>query len=245
MAPSPPTKRTSRLLTMAENPDYWNTIATVIPVIALTYATALKRSDWHRLKPITRRWIALYGAAVVTALVWAEWIALKHLQQKSTSALDESLTLTVVGAVAVQVVAVPIAPLIVLAIHDLHPKVIRAKRSIKSDERALAKIRKEYSSVLVWVDHVSDEYRIEGMEQVLNNPHLVYTEHGAVIPGYEDRVAAWQSRRRFIASSDQARSSVEEKLRFLEKRLRASKKRLAKILRKITKKTAELTDLHG
>lgn len=229
---------------MVENPEYWNTIATVIPVIALTYATALKRGDWHRMKAATRRWIALYGAALVGSLVWVESLALEHLQEKTTDAGDERLSLIVVTWAAAQVLAVPIAPLLVIAVHDLHPKVIRAKRAQWTDERQLASIRQEYDAVNQVILGTLMECRLEGMEQVLAMPDLVYDQDGAVRADYIQRVPPWAYMRDFRRSTDDAREVIAQKLPIAENQLKKSRKRLAKVLRTLTKKTAEMTDLH-
>lgn len=237
-------KPTSIRLTMAENPNYWNTIATVIPVIALTYATALKRGDWHRMKAATRRWIALYGACLVTSLVWVESMALDHLHERTSDGHDEQTAFIIVGWAAAQVLAVPIAPLLVLAVHDLHPKILRAKRSQKADERAVAGIRKDYAAIKDDIGLRIAEYRLEGTEQVLENPDLVYDSSGAVRVGYVDRVPRWADARDFRTGTDDAVERLAQKLLVAEKQLKKSRKKLLKVLRSLTKKTAQLTDLH-
>lgn len=229
---------------MLENPEYWNTIATVIPVIALTYATALKRGDWHRMKAATRRWIALYGAALVGSLVWVESLALEHLQEKTTDAGDERLSLIVITWAAAQVLAVPIAPLLVIAVHDLHPKVVRAKRAQRADERQLDSLRREYDGFNKHILDTLGECRLDGLEQVLAKPDLVYDQFGAVRGDYIQRVPPWAFVRDFRLSTDEARGNLEQELTGAEKQLKKSRKRLAKVLRTLTKKTAEMTDLH-
>jgi DNA-binding ferritin-like protein (Dps family) len=226
-----------------ENPDYWNTIATVIPVIALTYATALKRRDWHKLKPMARRWTAIYGAVVAAALTWAEWVSLRYLQQKTTNALDESLTLLVVGSVAVQVLAVPIAPLLVLAIHDLHPKVLSIKRKMKANERRFKRAKKDYEQVLRRVGRSHMEMRIAGAEQAIRNPSLAFEEDGAVRNDYRTRVVSWGAADEFRRECDELLAPAQAEFKALGKDLKKSRKDLNKTLRAMTKEFVKVTDM--
>lgn len=229
---------------MNDNPDYWSTIATVIPVIALTYSTALKRSDWHRLNVTARRWTALYGASLVALLVWVESMSLRHLQAQTTSASDESVSFLVVGWAAAQVLAVPIAPLVVIALHDFHPAVLRAKRRLKAAKREIAEIRKEHEDVIAWINHAVAECRIEGMEQVLTRPELVFDDAGAIRPSYVTKVSQWDMARSLKGSTAESIERIDRKLRSGEKQLKESQKELDKALRARTKKAAKLTDLH-
>lgn len=229
---------------MTDNPDYWNTIATVIPVIALTYSTAFKRGDWHRLKVTTRRWTALYGASLVALLVWVETMSLGHLKAQTTSASDESVSFVIVAWVAAQVLAVPIAPLVVIALHDFHPAVLRAKRGLRAAKRDIAEIRKEHDGVITWINQVVAECRIEGMEQVLVSPSLVFDDTGAIRPNYIKNVIQWDLARGFKGSTAESLERIDGKLQAGEKQLKQAQKRLDKALRARTKKTAKLTNLH-
>jgi hypothetical protein len=232
------------LRSMTENPDYWNTIATVIPVVALTYATAQKRSDWHRMNEWTRRWTALYGAAMFLLLVFVEILSLQHLQERSTSSQDETFSLLVVIWAAAHVLALPISPLIILAVHDLHPKVLRAKRALKSDERQLAQIQREYDEASLWIDRTAREYQIQGSEQVLRDLSLAFAPSGLVRDDYLDRVSGWRAKREILVRSREARVTIEEKFRAARKQHKRSQKRLEKALRTRTKNAAKLTELH-
>ena len=228
------------------NPEYWNTIATVIPVIALTYTTALRRRDWHLLTSAARRWTALYGAVLIGALSWAEWIALRHLMERSTASFDEAFSLIFVGLAAVQVLMVPVAPLFVLAVHDLHPKVVAAKRSLKKYERGVVDARREYDKVTSDIDTRHAHLLITGMEQVLRDPSLVYNGDGSVRSDYMNRVHIWSEARDYRLKFDALVEPVESRLRLSEADYKRAKKRLTKVLRKLTKRVVKATDLrHG
>lgn len=229
---------------MTDNPDYWSTIATVIPVIALTYATAFKRGDWHRLKVSTRRWTALYGASLVALLVWVESMSLGHLKAQTTSASDESVSFVIVAWAAAQVLAVPISPLVVVALHDFHPAIWRAKRRLRTAKREIAEIRKEHADVTTWINQVVAECRIEGMEQVLVNPSLVFDDTGAIRPNYTQKVSQWDLARDYKGSTAESLERIDGKLQASEKQLKQAQKWLDKALRARTKKTAKLTNLH-
>jgi hypothetical protein len=227
---------------MSENPSYWSTIATVIPVIALTYATALRRYNWHRLSTPNRRWRALYGAVFVGLLAWSESRSLLHLQLRSSSAFDETFSLFVVMWAALQVLAVPIAPLVVIALHDLHPTVRRAKKEIREAERSAAVVRRDFERIVTTVRRTILEARIDGANRVLRDPSLVYDSTGWVRADYIERVHEWRTGRDLALGTEKDRNQLQEKLWNREKDLKRSRKKLDKTLRAITKRTVKMTN---
>lgn len=229
---------------MADNPDYWNTIATVIPVIALTYSTALKRGDWHRLKPAARRWTALYGAGLVGLLVWTEWMSLEHLQAKTTGSVDEAISLMVVGWAAAHVLALPIAPLLVIALHDLHPKVLRIKRERKFMEREFYDLKRRYEDYFEDMRQYRHEALVDGSNDVFRDPSLVFESSGRVRENYRQSLGSWALVEWIDDDVAKYRSEMQEGMDGLEKRLQKSAKRLQKSLRSLTKNAAKITDMH-
>lgn len=113
---------------MGENPEYWTAIATVVPVLALTLATVYRNNRWHRRSTFDRRLSAIHGITVVISLAYVEHFALAQLQAKTSSDLAERLSLAAVSFIAFQVIALPILPLGLIALHDLHPQVRKAKK---------------------------------------------------------------------------------------------------------------------
>lgn len=230
---------------MSENSGYWGTIATVIPVIALTYATALRLKNWHRLTAPSRRWTALYGAVFVGLLAWSETLSLRHLQMRSSDAFDEGASLLVVTSAALQVLVVPIAPLLVIALHDLHPSVRRAKKKLKETERTFAATRRHYERIDSDLRRAILESKIDGTNRVLRDAALVYEPAGSIRSDYMDRVQEWSAGRDLKAGTDKDRIEIEEELRAIGKDLKRSRKELDKVLRAVTKKTVKVVNWPG
>lgn len=227
-----------------ENPNYWTAIATVIPVIALTYATSLRRTQWHKMKPSSRRLSAVYSIVLVGFLAWSETLSLLHLQARSSSGVDEAFSLYVVSWAAFSVLSVPVAPLIVIAIHDLHPNVMRARRRLGKTEKEFAALQRRYDAVDRAIQRDMGEATMDGSNQVLDDLSLVFEPSGRVRPDYVDRVIGWKVAQRIGLESSEEIASLGADMQHSKKEIRRERKRLDKAVRAITKKVVKLVDMH-
>jgi len=143
------------------------------------------------------------------------------------------------------VLAVPIAPLLVLAVHDLHPKVVRAKRSTAKLERRFNRVQRNHETFVQGVDRTHFELLHAGVEQVLRDPALVYTESGAIRDDYRTRVEWWRRADEFRRHYDEVIEPAETEIQALGKDLKKTRKELNKLLRKMTKEFVKVTEMGG
>ena len=225
---------------MNENPNYWATIATVIPVIALTSATTLRSKKWHRMRDYQRRLSAFYGAIVVGALVYAEMTALAHLMAKDTDKLDERWTVIVVAFAAANVIAAPIAPLLTIAIHDLSPTVLRIKRDIRADERRYREVVAEVKDVREVLAFVMAEAKIEASDAITRDLNLAFEDDGRVRADYAQRVGTLQRSIDFHATvMREIETNIRPKQDKIEAHLQRKRRRLNKALKNRTRNTTK------
>lgn len=226
---------------MPENPSYWGTIATVIPVIALAMATTMRRYPWHRLGSVGRRWVALTGAILVGLLGWSELLSLEHLQARNSNEFDEALSRIVVGGAALQVLVAPILPLLLIAMHDMYPSIRRLKKELRDTERIFAHLQRKTDQSESEYNNFVEQLKIDGTDRVLGDPSLVFDNEGLVRPDYVDRVYEWHAAREFISATEAQRVEFQQRLDATAEKLRRTRKRVDKALRNFTKKTVKFT----
>lgn len=227
-------------INVGENPDYWTTIATVIPVLALTLATVYKNNKWHSLSTFDRRWSAAYGIVLVILLAYVEYLSLAHLQERSSNALAERLALIVVSVIAFQVIALPLLPLGLIALHDLHPQVRRAKRSLRVSEKEFKVLQKRYRREMKALSRMELEMQIEASEQIIGEHDLVFSADGTVRPDVLTRVPRLHEARESRKLINQSRLKFDRKIDKHAKKLRRARRRQEEALARRTKSAARV-----
>lgn len=225
---------------MGENPDYWTTIATVIPVLALTLATVYRNNKWHSLSTFDRRWSAVYGIVLVILLAYVEYLSLSHLQERSSDGLAERFALIVVSAIAFQVIAMPLLPLGLIALHDLHPQVRRAKQALRTSEKEFKMLQKRYRREMKDLGRMELEMHIEATEQIIRGHDLVFSADGTVRTDVLVRVPRLLEARESRKLISQSRLKFDRQIEKHAKKLQRARRRQQKALARRTKSAARI-----